>query len=126
MSTKSQIIAFATALAIATGAVAGTASAAPFGGLPAPVESSSAVQPVKWIKNPQKPWQPPNKPHHKKPNFHGSEAAIIGLGAFALGAAIAGSHAHAGPVYGHCYKQDVKIWSPKYQAYVIKTQTVCD
>lgn len=127
MSTTSKIIALGTALAIGTGAFAGTASAAPFGSLSAPVEVTTAVDTVKWIKNPpKKPWHPPHhKPHHKHKHHYG-EAALLGFGAFALGAAIAGSQAQAGPAYGNCYKQDVKIWSPQYQAYVIKTQTVCD
>jgi hypothetical protein len=127
MSTKSKIIALGTALAIGAGAFATTANAAPLGGLSANLEIGTAVDTVGgkklvWKPKPTHPWHP-HKPHKHHGWGHG-EAAMIGLGAFALGAAIASSQAQGG--YRNCYSQDVKIWSNKYQAYVIKTQTVCD
>lgn len=121
MSATSKIITFGTALVIGAGSLTATAQAAPLPGATAKVEIGSAVDTVKW-----KGKHHGHHGHHghgRGPGWYGPGAAVVGLGAFALGAAIASSTAYDEAV---CYRQKVKVWSERRQAYVIRTQTVCD
>lgn len=60
-----------------------------------------------------------HRKHHRR--HHGAAAAaIVGLGAFALGAAIASQHR-----YHDCYYERVKVWDPYLGAYVIEKRPVC-
>lgn len=109
-------IAASTALAIALGSftAVGAASAAPLGissGTVAEVQTADAgVETVR-----------------RRRHWHGRRAgtaAAIGLGAFALGAAVAAGASQARPVR-ECYVERTKRWSPRRGAYVITKQRVC-
>ncbi len=119
MTFKSTFIGATTAIAIAATSVAipTTASASPFAALNgAQVETQAAgVVEVK------------RRRHRGHRRHHGGvnagTAAAIGVGALILGAAVAASAANAGP---RCRTVRVERWSPRYQAYVIRKERVCN
>jgi hypothetical protein len=57
---------------------------------------------------------------HRRHRNNAAAAAIVGLGAFALGAAIASQHQPR-----RCVYQRVKVWDPYIGAYVIERRRVC-
>jgi len=117
MSMKTTFIAATTALAIAAGSLvpSGPAAANPFGAF-APTQLTPEASAVEEVGR-----RPIRRRGHRRHHSHGAAAAAIGLGAFALGAAIASGAARA----NQCYWQRVKVWSPRYKAYVIRQQRVC-
>ncbi len=119
---KNQIIAATTALTIAMAAlVPNAASAAPFNGL-AKAEIQTDATGIETVGN--------------RGRNAAAGAAILGLGAFALGAAVAsgnnrGYHGH-GHGHGHrrvrqrdCYIEKVRIWNPRRGHYVMRKEKVC-
>jgi len=119
MTITKSLIAASTALAIAAGSIAvpTTASAAPFPTYAgAAVETQSAVETVGGKRR--------HRRHHRRHGrrLHPGAAAAIGLGAFALGAAIASGAAQAAP---RCRVVNVRRWSPRYRAYVVRRERVC-
>ncbi len=116
MTFKTSIIGAATALTIAMAAIVpNTASAAPFNGF-AKAEIQTEANGVETVGN-------------RGRNAAG--AAIIGLGAFALGAAIAsgnnnhGYHGHRRVRQRDCYIEKVRIWNPRRGHYVMHKEKVC-
>ncbi len=120
MTIKSTIIGATTAIVIAATSVAvpTTASASPFAALNgAQVETQAAgVVEVKRRRH-----RGHRRHHHGGVNA--GTAAAIGVGALILGAAVAASAANAGP---RCRTVRVERWSPRYQAYVIRKERVCN
>lgn len=58
--------------------------------------------------------------HHRRVHRdRAAGAAILGLGAFALGAAIASQHQRP------CVIERVRVWDPYLRAYIIREQRVC-
>ncbi|WP_108659014.1 hypothetical protein [Acuticoccus kandeliae] len=116
---KNQIIAATTALTIAMAAlVPNAASAAPFNGL-AKAEIQTDATGIETVGN-------------RGRNAAG--AAIIGLGAFALGAAVASGNnrGYRGHGHGHrrvyqrdCYIEKVRVWNPRRGHYVMHKEKVC-
>ena len=122
MTIKTAIIGATTAIAIAAASVAvpHAASAAPFAAVTgAPVETQAAgIERVK-----QRKGHGGHHRHHRGRGVNPGTAAAIGVGALILGAAIAGSSAYAAP---RCRVVRVERWSPRYQAYVIRNEEICD
>ncbi|WP_108662453.1 hypothetical protein [Acuticoccus kandeliae] len=115
MTIKNSIIGAATAVTIAMAAIVpNAASAAPFNGL-AKAEIQTDATGIETVGN-------------RGRNAAG--AAIIGLGAFALGAAIASGNNHG--YHGHrrvrqrdCYIEKVRVWNPRRGHYVVRKEKVC-
>jgi hypothetical protein len=115
MTTATKILALASALVIGGATLATAAEAAPLPPAATKVAGGSAVETIKLKLK--------KVPHHH--GLSGGEAAMIGLGAFALGAALANSAAYAAPPVV-CTREKVRVWSPAYQAWVVRTETVCE
>lgn len=124
MTIKTAIVGATTAIAIAAASVTlpTAASANPFAGLKgAGIETQAAgVEHVKF-KNKGK-WHKPGHGHHGHHGIHPGAAAAVGVGALIFGAALAGA-ANAGP---RCRYVEVERWSERRQAYVIRTEEVCN
>ena len=117
MTIKTAFIGATTAIAIAAASVAvpTTASASPFAAVKGTQIETQAVG-IEEVKR---------RRGHRRHHRHGvnpGAAAAIGVGALILGAAIAGS-AQARP---RCRTVRVERWSPRYQAYVIRKERVCN
>ncbi len=123
MNIKQSIVAVSTAVAISAAAIAvpGTASAQPFGGMKsAAIETgATAVETVGSRHGRHR------RPHHghRGRHFNNGAAAAIGIGAFALGAALA---ANAATQRVYCRDVRFERWSPRRQAYVISVERVCE
>lgn len=109
---KSNLIAVATAAAIAMIAVVPAANAAPFAAPPATAIITDAEGTISVGRR------------HRHHNCHGCGAAAVGIGAFALGLAIA-SQSQAATVVRECSIERTRHWSPRLQAYVIRKEKVC-
>ena len=119
MTIKTAIIGATTAIAIAAASVAvpATASASPFAALKGTQIETQAVG-IEEVKRRRGRGR-----HRHGRGVNPGAAAAIGVGALILGAAIAGGSAYAAP---RCRTVRVERWSPRYQAYVIRRQRVCD
>ena len=120
MNFKNTFIAASTALVIAGTSLTAptTASAAPFVSFKsAQLETEAAG--VEEVGRRGRRWR---RHHRRHRRFNHGAAAASGIGAFALGAAIAAG-AHARP---YCRTVRVERWSRRHQAYVIRHRRVCD
>lgn len=109
MTTRNTAIALATAAAIGLGSLApvGQAQAAGF----APIAKTEITTGAEGIEE------------AGRRRRHNGAAIALGLGAFALGLAIASDPHH--PRHRHCYYERVKVWDPYIGAYVIRKELVC-
>ncbi|WP_108659722.1 hypothetical protein [Acuticoccus kandeliae] len=114
---KNQIIAATTALTIVMAAIVpNAASAAPFNGF-AKAEVQTDATGIETVGN--------------RGRNAAAGAAILGLGAFALGAAIAsgnnnnGYHGHRRVRQRDCYIEKVRVWNPRRGHYVMRKEKVC-
>lgn len=118
MTIKSGAIALATAATIAVSSLvpATSAQAQPFSAFKQ-TEITTGVEGVEEVGRRLRRVRRHHRRHH-----HGdaAAAAIVGLGAFALGAAIA-----SGAQARDCYYQHVKVYDPYLNAYVVRRQRVC-
>ena len=111
------IVAASTAVVIAVSALTVTpaAHAAPLG-VPAVAAAQSDVTAAGHRGR-------PHHGHHRRPHHgHGGAAAagiVFGLSALAIGGALA---AQSRP---RCYIEQVEVWSPRRQAFVIRDREVC-
>ncbi|MBJ3775127.1 hypothetical protein [Acuticoccus mangrovi] len=116
MTIKTNVIALGTALVIGIGALAPitSAQAAPLASF-SKVEIGTGAAGVEKVRR----WR--RHHHHGR---HYRNGALIGLGAFALGAAVA---AGASGAYARdCYYERARVWSPRIGAYVVKRVRVCN
>lgn len=118
MTIKSGAIAIATAATIAlTSLVAtGPAQAQPF----AAFKQTQIGTGVEGVEEVGRRRGRRHRRWHRRHRNDAAAAAVIGLGAFALGAAIA-----SGAAARDCYYQRVKVWDRALGAYVIQRQRVC-
>ncbi|MEM9224446.1 MAG: hypothetical protein AAGB11_18880 [Pseudomonadota bacterium] len=117
MTIKNAIICATTALSIAAGSVAVpmTAQAAPFAKFSNQIETEAAgVEEVGRRGRRYRRWR-----GRGRRGVNPGAAAAIGIGAFALGAAIAAGAANS------CRTVYVERWSPRRGAYVVRRETVC-
>lgn len=117
MTIKTTAIAISTAAALAFGTLAPVSAvqAAPL----APFSSATgenATQITEVGGSHRRRGRRHGRRHHRR--GHGAGVAL-GLGALAIGAAIAAQSARS------CYVERVRVWSPRYRAYVIQEQRVC-
>ncbi|MBJ3775993.1 hypothetical protein [Acuticoccus mangrovi] len=131
MTIKTTIIALTTAIAIAGGALAPTgASASPFTNLASTSITTDAagVETVGGRGGHRHRFHHGHRGHrghhgHRHGGYYGhgagaaGAAAIIGLGAFAIGAALANQQ--------RCYTERTRVWSRRYGAYVVRQERVC-
>ncbi|MBJ3778356.1 hypothetical protein [Acuticoccus mangrovi] len=113
MTIKTTFIAAGTALAIAAAAFQPAQAAPAFAGLAKQSITTSAAG-VEVVKG----------KHHGHAGA-AAAAAIIGLGAFAIGAAVANDRYNRGP-QRRCYVERVRVWDSYYQAYVVEKRRFCD
>lgn len=119
MSFQTTIIAGTTAVAIALGAVAPTSvAAAPFAASSsAAADFVGATDAVELVQHRR------GKRHFgRRARRRAGAAAIIGLGAFALGAAVASQNQAA---RRYCFRERVRVWSPRYQRHIIVEEVIC-
>ena len=114
---KQTFIAGSTAVAIAFGALTSGASAAPL----APIGASQIETAGATIDDVGRRGGRRFHARHHGHGYRGGDAALVGLGAFALGAAIIASQ--AGP--RDCYIERTKVYSPRH-GWVIRKEKVCD